>query len=333
MDISLKTIAIAVAGGGGVAVLVEVYLIARRWVRNYLFDEWDLAARGVTERGELTTGAKYAIWNYMFSILAVGGTIIGVMAGVAGYMINDLAKKEAIQTALDKMQTPLAKQLEKLADARAGLEIAAGKVTTDEFAMKIATKLSSEANFHKDVAGVLGDAGGFQKSVADALFFNYRDKLRGDPGPAGSMGPPGQNGTNGVNGASPTAESVATQLGADGTFANKIADALLSRYGKQLRGDPGAPGPMGPPGPPGRDGKNGVNGTNPSVAEVAKLLASSYRDQLRGEKGPPGKDGQNGTSPSAEEVARILSAQYGVQVQPKLTPSPQPRVRKRRGHR
>ena len=33
------------------------------------------AESGTNGKGELSTAAKYAIWNYMFSLFAVGGTI------------------------------------------------------------------------------------------------------------------------------------------------------------------------------------------------------------------------------------------------------------------
>src|SRR5438552_4316756 len=71
------------------------------------------AESGTNGKGELSTAAKYAIWNYMFSLFAVGGTIIGIVSGIAGYMIKDLATERAIQTALNKMQEPLSSQLDK----------------------------------------------------------------------------------------------------------------------------------------------------------------------------------------------------------------------------
>src|SRR5438132_1523700 len=37
------------------------------------------AESGTNGKGELSTAAKYAIWNYMFSLFAVGGTIIGIV--------------------------------------------------------------------------------------------------------------------------------------------------------------------------------------------------------------------------------------------------------------
>src|SRR5438045_3938187 len=92
---------------GGVVVLallasaVDIYWLLRsRWIRNqeepyYNRPTGDPLTRvpGIDATGELTTSAKYAIWNYMFTILGVGGAIVGIVAGIAGYMINDLAKE------------------------------------------------------------------------------------------------------------------------------------------------------------------------------------------------------------------------------------------------
>src|SRR5580704_7992692 len=95
---------------GLVGVLVDMYLITRRrWIRIEELRPYYQGAPGpgVDITGDLTTGAKYAIWKYMLSMLVVGGTVIGIITGVAGYMINDLAKEKAIQAAFSQMQKPL----------------------------------------------------------------------------------------------------------------------------------------------------------------------------------------------------------------------------------
>lgn len=123
------------------------YMLRRRrmvWrlARQRRSNASEAQALGVDSAGELTIAAKYAIWNYMFNILAVGGAVIGVLAGVAGYLIKDLAAASATQTALSKIQEPLAKQMDKIATANAALTLAAERVKDDkEFVSKVARDL------------------------------------------------------------------------------------------------------------------------------------------------------------------------------------------------
>lgn len=55
----------------------------------------------------LTQEARSAVRGYMLSIFAIGGPIVAIVAGVAGYMINDLAKASATAQALQDIQEPL----------------------------------------------------------------------------------------------------------------------------------------------------------------------------------------------------------------------------------
>ena len=52
---------------------------------------------------------KAAVRSYMLQIFTIGGILIAVIAGVAGFLIKDLATKTAITDALQKMQEPLMK--------------------------------------------------------------------------------------------------------------------------------------------------------------------------------------------------------------------------------
>jgi hypothetical protein len=77
---------------------------------------------GLDETGALTPGAKQAVRDYMLSIFAVGGTIGAIIAGVAGYMINDLAKETALTSALTEMQKPVIDGIQKLNKANSEVE-------------------------------------------------------------------------------------------------------------------------------------------------------------------------------------------------------------------
>ena len=194
--------------------------------------------------GELTTGAKYAIRSYMLSIFAGGGAIICIIAGIAGYLVNDLTKQSAVRTAIVDMQQPLKEQLARFATAESALETATKKVGTADFQITVATQLSNDK--------------AFQASVAKALVDQHVDQLRGPigpVGPAGSSGPAGPAGKDGMNGTSPSAASVAQALD-DSPFRTEVAELLLDQYGGQLRG---AVGPPGPAGPAGKEGANGAS--------------------------------------------------------------------------
>jgi hypothetical protein len=147
----LVTIAIGVVFIGVVAASIDVYLRLRtRWLRKeFSATRAPTPVAGIDATGELTTGAKYAIWNYMFSILGIGGTIIGIVSGIAGYMINDLATEKPIQVALNKMQAPLADRLAQFADAKSALDTATKNVMTEQFESTVAAKLSGDDEFRR----------------------------------------------------------------------------------------------------------------------------------------------------------------------------------------
>ena len=158
----------ALAGMIIVAVIAYAVLDQYRLWRDRRVETWrkqgrlpvpaQSAGSDTNEAGELSTAAKYAIWNYMFNLLAVGGTVIGVISGVAGYMIKDLATEKAIQTALNTMQEPISKQLEKFTDADAALKVATNRVN---------------------------DLKTFPRAVADDLIARYPTTLRGLQGEKG----------------------------------------------------------------------------------------------------------------------------------------------------
>jgi hypothetical protein len=75
----------------------------------------------ITVDGELTTAAKCALWKYMLSILAVGGTVVGIISGIVGYMVKDLVTEKAVQTALNEIQKPPTEQLTNFVTADAAL--------------------------------------------------------------------------------------------------------------------------------------------------------------------------------------------------------------------
>jgi hypothetical protein len=310
------TIAFGVAFPLAVAALIDVYFLGRkRWIRSQrrAAIQWNVAhpqersrkatVAGVDAKGDLTIGAKYAIWDYMFKLFAVGGAIIAIVSGIAGYMIKDLANEKAIQVALNNMNAPLAERLAQFADAKSALTTAANEVRdTPKFENAVAAKLSEDDKFQKKIV----DREGFQKSLADLLATQH-------------------------------AASVAAALNNDGVFRTKVAELLATQHAATLKGPAGDKGPAGPAGPP---GPNGASPSAASVAEalnndgvfrtkVAELLAGLYADKL---KGTPGRDGKDAASLNAEEVASILINKHGDRLQqllaPKPRPSPEPRRRR-----
>jgi hypothetical protein len=284
-------IAAAYVALGAIVILFDVYLIhRRRWLSPEYQARFLLPpGPGVDVTGELTTSAKYAIWNYMFRILGVGGTIVGIIAGVAGYMINDLGKQEAIRVALNEMQKPLAEQLVALANAKAGVDAVAKSLTTDEFKAIVAAKLSADSIFANGVSKILASTYADQlrgkpgqdavspsvDDVAHELATKYANQLRGDPG------------AKGADGVSPAPADVAM--------------VLTAKYSNELRGPPGAPG---------QNGNKGVDGVSPTAAEVAVALVAQHINELRGPPGPAGQNGKDGASPTPEAVAEVLAKGY-----------------------
>jgi hypothetical protein len=339
-DVIFKLIEIAVVCIA-VYVAFDIYMFVRGKFESPVQPQSSATGSEIT--GELTTGAKYAIWRYMFFLFGVGGAIIGVVSGVAGYMINDLAKEKAIQVALREMQKPLEERLAQFADAQSALNTAIKTVNDEKFKTKVADTLSGDGDFQKKVAEVLNNEAfqtkiikalndeAFRANIAKVLADQHSTQLRGL---AGSVGPTGPAGPAGKDGSSPTATSVAVLMN-DAAFRANVARLLADQYSNQLRGlagPPGGAGPLGPAGPAGKDGGDGSSPTAASVAQlindaafqtnIAKVLADQYNTQLRGPAGPPGpsgpvgpagpvgkdgRDGANGTSPSTASVAQLIN--------------------------
>ena len=215
-----NSILIGIAFVAAIAVLIDVYLLLRRrWLLNEVFSRQETGApnvsdapvAGIDAKGELTTGAKYAIWSYMFRILAVGGTIIGIVSGIAGYMIKDLATKTAMGRAFEQMQVPLNAQLKLFADANASL-VAAEKMKDDKvFKGAVADELIGKGELQRQIVQSLSNGDGFRKSVADLLAAQHADQLRGAAG---------------KDGVSPSSDEVA------GVLVGKYADQLRGAAGK-----------------------------------------------------------------------------------------------------
>jgi hypothetical protein len=337
-DVIFKLIEIAVVCIA-VYVAFDIYMFVRGKFESPVQPQSSATGSEIT--GELTTGAKYAIWRYMFFLFGVGGAIIGVVSGVAGYMINDLAKEKAIQVALREMQKPLEERLAQFADAQSALNTAIKTVNDEKFKTKVADTLSGDGDFQKKVAEVLNNEAfqtkiikalndeafraniakvlndeAFRANITKVLFDLYSTQIRGPAGPPG---------TDGTNGTSPTAASVAQSIN-DEAFRANIAKVLADQHSTQLRGLAGSVGPTGPAGPAGKDGSS-PTATSVAVlmndaafrANVARLLADQYSNQLRGLAGPPGgagplgpagpagKDGGDGSSPTAASVAQLIN--------------------------
>jgi hypothetical protein len=197
-----------------VIVFIDYYLMLRRTWRRREYGQVEQPVPpvpGLDASGELTIPAKYAIWNYMFYILGVGGVIIGIISGVAGYMIKDLAQQGATEKALAAMQEPLFKRLGELATAEAQLKAAAEKTANEaSFAGVVATELATK--HAAEVRGLPG-APGVSPSVADVateLATEHAAEVRGLPG---------------APGVSPSVADVATELAA--------------KHANELRGPPG----------------------------------------------------------------------------------------------
>ncbi|OCK58812.1 hypothetical protein [Bradyrhizobium sp. LMTR 3] len=323
--ILVQLVYIAIFVGIALFALDQYRLWRERWVEVLRKDgrlpkPKGAAESGTNGKGELSTAAKYAIWNYMFSLFAVGGTIIGIVSGIAGYMIKDLATERAIQTALNKMQEPLSSQLDKFADANAALKVAAERIN---------------------------DSKTFPKAVADDLVARYPEKLRGERGSDGKNGVDGKDGKDGLPGkdGAGVAEVVAALMqshsaalrgkdgvngkdgkdgspGKEGPSAAEVAAILMRSYAAELRGKDGSNGKDGVNGKDGKDGLPGKDG--PSAAEVAAVLTRSYAAELRGKDGSNGKDGVNGKNgkdglpgkdgPSAAEVATVLVMSHAAEL-------------------
>lgn len=184
---------------------------------------------GLEKTGSLTIGAKQAVREYMLRLIAVGGTIFALLAGIAGYMINDLARETAITSAITEMQKPVLDGITQLSEARRFVDILRVEVENlsnivgeDEFVDKLVILLSTDESLEQRVRENLVD------NVSERLFAEHAAELRGSPGDDGVspelsdvarilvrdyreqlVGPPGATGNDGQ---SPTALAVAQAL-------------------------------------------------------------------------------------------------------------------------
>jgi len=196
---------------------------------------------GLDQTGSLTIGARQAVRDYMLRIFAVGGTIGAIVAGVAGYMINDLAKETALTTALTEMQKPILEGVQKLSEANSKLANANVEVEALRKRVENLDKVVQEDGFVQSVVERLAKNEKLGKriqeklviQVAKQLLTNHRNDLRGVPG---------------KDAVSPS--------------VSEVADVLVSEHRDKLRG------------PPGKDGGS------PSASEVAAVLMNEQRVKL-----------------------------------------------------
>jgi hypothetical protein len=324
----------AIAFGLGAWLIFDFYrLQRRRWTEPEFQGSTTDKIGSRSESGELTNEAKLAILKYMASILAVGGTIIGIIAGIAGFMIKDLAQASATQKALEAVQGPLREEMVKVTDARATLVMAAAALTKGNFRDDVVQNLLKE--HHEEIRGKQGQPG--------------------EKGPPGSSGPPGDRGPPGVAGLVGPVGPAGSQgnqgergpTGLQGQTGDKGPQGPVGPTGpKGAQGEPGPAGPKGEPGPigargevgpagpkgePGPKGAEGPSGISPSPDAIALLFVESNAERLRGFQGPPGPIGQDGKSPSADEVADALMKKYAKQL-PSVQP-PKQSGRRGRGKR
>ena len=188
---------------------------------------------GVTKsetRPRLTVEAEEAVRGYMLKLFGIGGTAAVLVAGIAGYMINDLAKANAetaaLTAALEQMQKPLIDANNLVHDA---------VKNAGELEAKI-TKISKEVDPEAMAANILkqiGDDNLIRASaklipldeVAAVLVSKHLDQVRG---------PPGKDGVD------PAASEVAAVL------VSKHLDQLLEYIADPVR--PGLSAPKAPTG-------------------------------------------------------------------------------------
>jgi hypothetical protein len=272
------------------AVLAVFFIAGAGYIRRKTEDLGRSGSHALNETGELTTAAKQAIRNYMFGLFGVGGAIVAIVAGIAGYMIDDLAKAKAIEEALKRMHEPLVAQLTKIADTSADLKALIKTVNTETFRAEVVKELSKEDSLRKALQDGL-----FEK-VAAELARNHADRLRGLKGDPGKDAGIDEVAAALANNYGDRLRGATGEPGKDGVTpsVDAIAATMANAYADRLRGEKGEPG------------KDAVS---PSAEAVAALLVDGYADRLRGAKGEPGKDG-----PTAEAVAAALVSNHGSQL-------------------
>jgi hypothetical protein len=124
---------------------------------------------------------------------------------------------------------------------------------------------------------------------------------QGPQGPLGPTGPKGDKGDKGDTGPlGPKGDKGDTEKWAALT---KIQQQEFMNQIKELKGPEGAVGPIGPVGPVGPRGEKGLDGTvswagfsEPQRNELAKVLVTNYKSDLKGETGPQGPAGIQGST-------------------------------------
>jgi hypothetical protein len=87
VEISSGTIvagAVSIAAVVAAGVAAAFYASILRRMRRFQSSLSAERRSGVDATGELTVGAKYAIWRHILGILGIGGTVVGIAIGVAG---------------------------------------------------------------------------------------------------------------------------------------------------------------------------------------------------------------------------------------------------------
>ncbi len=162
---------------------VTLYLFLIQWAFSRRRIAPTKVEVGLDQTGTLTIGGRQAVRDYMVRFLATGGTIIAVVAGLAGFMINDLAKETAIIAALTEMQKPILDGARALAAAEAAVEGLRKRVEN-------LSDVVEEEQFIVDVVDKLSDDRGLQEriernlvaEVTSKLFADHGAQLRGDDG-------------------------------------------------------------------------------------------------------------------------------------------------------
>jgi hypothetical protein len=202
-----------------VVALGDSYL--RRWFQPEPKLDRSTPIAGISATGERTSAAKYALGTYRLGIF-VTGTIVGILSGIAGYMISNLASEKAVKVALNPVQARLIERLGQFEEAKAALNTAISEVAntdkfTDKFVRSVVEEAWKNAEFRTKLANTLVVQYGeqlinnadFRSQLANLLATRHGDQVRGPqgdvgpPGPVGPQGDVGPAGKDGKDGVSP----------------------------------------------------------------------------------------------------------------------------------
>jgi len=169
-----------------------VWTLNLKWRGQRLSDD-HLTPQGRDESGDLTPGAKQAVRDYLTGLLAPAGAIIAIVAGVGGFMINELAKETALSKAFTQIQSPLLDQIRQVESANSIAKLAAAEVQELKDDVENLSKIVQKEEFVVDVVARLSNDTDLQRriqdrlvsEVANELVERHADALRGDPGKDG----------------------------------------------------------------------------------------------------------------------------------------------------